>query len=159
METFVWDSYRSDVRLTLTGFFVVTALIVYGSGGGLWASAPLIAAAVAFHADYRLTIDPVRRTYDKRTGVRPFSAPRQGSLDDIRHIELSLVISQNTTQYAAKVVFKGSAVIPFSIISGSLADVTEEAARLSEATGIKVVGTEEFNATRAGYENASKLIE
>lgn len=128
-------------------------------GTALGVSLFILLSAIAFHAEDRLIIDPARGRYERRGGVKPFSRPRIGPLQEIEFIGVAVSAIQASPQYSvgrryeAAVCFKapkyGERAL-FRIASGSSDYVLSVVKRLSEATGLPVEASQELRALHDG---------
>lgn len=161
MERLVWDSFTSPVRITFTIMLLLTAAGTALGGEGGWATVPILSAAIVFHIEYRLSIDPNERTYEMRKLVKPFGVPKTGPLDDIEHIRLSMTQGEHGISYGACFVFKAPKYDEpprFTISSGSMDKVLDDVAKVVKATQIPVQETKELQAARKGFDSLEELL-
>lgn len=159
MDRFVFDLYPAAARICLTVLFGAAALAMASLGTAVGASVFILLSALAFHAEDRLIIDAARRRYETRGGVKPFSRPRVGPLEEIEFIGVGLAAIEasqpNATsrQYEAAVCFRAQrdgerALV--RIASGSFDQVASVVQGLAEATGIPIEESPELRALHDG---------
>jgi hypothetical protein len=163
MEIKVWDRYDLATRLVLTLLLLGLSIIPISAGLSQWAAIPIFCAAIAFHVEWKLIVDPATRTYERRTLLRPFGAPQRGSMDEIMCVRVSLAMGQYSVAYYADVLFQPRAKFDdparFRIASGPLKDVIAQVAMLTKGTRIPVVESNELREVRKDYDSIATLIE
>jgi hypothetical protein len=156
LDPFEWDHYKSDVRLFLTALFLFASFAMWPMGLKEFSWIPILFAAIAFHFEHKLKIDPKTRTFEQRIFIRPFGQPKVGKLDEIGHIFLTDNGFSDREEFRAYVVFDGR-LSRYRIARGPLQMVTGEVTNLTRATRIPVVESDRFKATRDKYAAIARL--
>ncbi|HVT10759.1 MAG TPA: hypothetical protein VHE55_00715 [Fimbriimonadaceae bacterium] len=160
MEPFVFDLYPKGLRIGITVTLLICALILFPMHAGYLAAIFILAAAIAFHTEYRLVLDPKNQTYTRLTLVKPFGAPQTGSFGELDCIEVSMESSQYGTSYKAHLLFKVGKYDPpikFILVTGSIAKVAAEVAKIAEATKIPIRETDQVRALHRGLDTLQGL--
>jgi hypothetical protein len=164
VSPFVWDRYPTAARLGLT-FLVLAVSGIFIAAKLPWiAGIGIILAAIAFHTEYRLTLDPSTRTYIRETYLKPFGVPVTGSFDEVRHIHIDVSTSSESPPiYYATFKFKPNEKFghapSFKFFSGNLDAVLREVARVVDATGIDISESEQMRKMRASFVALSGMVE
>jgi hypothetical protein len=157
----IWDHYKTDVRNVLTLLLLGFAALAFLAGSWILSGASILAAAIAFHAENKLILDPANHKYERRRLVRPLGMPQTGTLDDFECIQLSSWAVKYGIEYQAALILPGGkydCATRFVVASGPLRDVLKVADRLSKDTGIPIEESDDFRIARETFGVASDLI-
>jgi hypothetical protein len=157
MSPLVYDQYRSDARVTLSVVLVAGAVALAVEGLTGLAGVVLLAAAIAFHVEWRLTIDPDSRTIEHRVMLKPFGKAQNIPFVNVGYIELSTVARKYGVDYRARLVFR-SGPSPYTLVSGSVGKVMEVVERLHRDTGFEIKRTGNFEEMRREFDKANSLM-
>jgi len=161
MERFLWDRYPSVARVGITCGAMGVALFMFFNHQSGPAVIPILLAAIAFHTEYSFSIDPVARTYRRRTLVSPFVPPKTGSLNEIRCIGITTVETDHIVSYRASFIFRFPKDDPqpaFTFYSGGFQNALTEVKRVADATGLPVVDLASNSQESLAYESIAKLV-
>jgi len=161
MEKLVWSRYPPPARIALTAVLGAAALVCCVNHLLAISAALMLAAAVAFHTEWRLSIDVSARTYERCTLVKPFGIPKSGSIDEIRCIGITMSTSQTADTYFATFVFRPNQfgfVRSFTFSAGTLEAVVADVKKVVDATGIEVIESQDIRQIRQRYQSISNLL-
>jgi hypothetical protein len=161
MDLLVWDHYPKGMRITLTVICVLTAGVMICSPVRVWAFIPILLGAIAFHTEYRLSIDASSGSYEIRSLVKPFGVPERGPRENIKHVYVSMSTAEHGVTYSAQLVLvarKYESSRTFPIASGSLDRVLDEVAKVVKATNSDVIESAELIKAREGFDSLVQLL-